>query len=49
MDIGHMVFSFFDNAGPGGAVVLIVIGAAVLTYIRLTRWILNGGKKGSYR
>lgn len=44
MDIGGLVHAFFDNAGPGGVVVLLVIGAAGTIYYFLTRWIVAGGK-----
>ncbi|MFZ5822318.1 MAG: hypothetical protein ACOYYJ_20700 [Chloroflexota bacterium] len=44
MDIGGLVHAFFDNAGPGGVVVLLVIGAACTIYYFLTRWIVAGDK-----
>jgi putative effector of murein hydrolase LrgA (UPF0299 family) len=44
MDIGNLVYSFFNNPGPGGAVVMIVLFGAIGFYIYLTRWILAGGK-----
>jgi hypothetical protein len=44
MDIGGLVKAFFDNAGPGGVVVLLVIGAASTIYYFLTRWIVSGGR-----
>jgi len=45
MDIGALVNAFFDNAGPGGVFVLLVIGAACTTYYLLTRWIVAPGEK----
>ncbi len=44
MDIGALVHAFFDNAGPGGVVVLLVIGGACTIYYFLTRWIVTAGK-----
>ncbi len=44
MDIGAVVHAFFDNAGPGGVVVLLVIGGACTLYFFLTRWIVSVGK-----
>lgn len=44
MDIGALVHAFFDNAGPGGVVVLLVIGGACTLYYFLTRWIVTAGK-----
>jgi hypothetical protein len=44
MDIGGVVSSFFNNAGPGGVVVLLVIGVACMIYYSLARWIVAGGK-----
>ena len=45
MDIGAVVHAFFDNAGPGGVVVLLVIGGACTLYFFLTRWIVSAGKE----
>ena len=44
MDIGGLVYAFFNNAGPGGVVVLLVIGGACVIYYSLTRWIVGSGK-----
>lgn len=44
MDIGGLVSSFFNNAGPGGVLVLLVIGGACVIYYSLARWIVAGGK-----
>lgn len=44
MDIGGIVHTFFNNAGPGGVVVLLVIGSACTVYYFLTRWIVSAGK-----
>lgn len=43
MNIGAVVHAFFDNAGPGGVVVLLVIGGACVLYYFLTRWIVSAG------
>jgi hypothetical protein len=44
MDIGGLLQAFFNNAGPGGVVVLLVIGGACTIYYFLTRWIVSAGK-----
>ena len=44
MDVGKWVYAFFNNAGPGGVVVILVIGLAITIYVLLTRWILRGGE-----
>ena len=45
MPIGEWIAAFFTSAGPGGAVVIMVIGLAAAVYIWLTRWILRGGEQ----
>jgi hypothetical protein len=45
MDIGALVHTFFNNAGPGGIVVLLVVGVACTVYYFLTRWIVMAGKQ----
>lgn len=45
MSIGELAYAFFNTPGIGGIVVFTVFGTAVFIYIKLTRWILNGGKK----
>ena len=45
MDIANLVFSFFNNAGPGGLVVVLVLVLAMVIYILLTRWIVSGGSE----
>jgi hypothetical protein len=45
MDIGALVHTFFNNAGPGGIVVLLVVGVACTVYYFLTRWIVTAGKQ----
>lgn len=47
MDIGGLVSTFFNNAGPGGVVVLLIFGGALTLYYFLTRWIIAGGRTGS--
>lgn len=44
MEIGKLVFTFFNTAGPGGVVVLLIFGGALTTYYLLTRWIIAGGR-----
>jgi len=45
MDIGQLIHTFFNNAGPGGVVVMLIFGAALTIYYFLTRWIIAGGKE----
>lgn len=45
MDIGQLVFAFFNEPGPGGGVVIGVLLLACVTYVLLTRWIIAGGKE----
>ena len=45
MDIGALVHAFFNNAGPGGVFVLLVVGTACAIYYFLTRWIVMAGKQ----
>jgi hypothetical protein len=47
MDIGGLVSTFFQNAGPGGVMVLLIFGGALTLYTFLTRWIIAGGRTGS--
>ena len=47
MDLGGLVSTFFQNAGPGGVMVLLIFGGALTIYTLLTRWILAGGRAGS--
>jgi hypothetical protein len=47
MDIGGLVSTFFQNAGPGGGMVLLIFGGALTLYILLTRWIIAGGRVGN--
>lgn len=44
MRINELISAFFTSAGPGGVVVITVIGLAASIYILLTRWILRGGE-----
>lgn len=44
MDIGGLVSTFFNNAGPGGVMVLLIFGGALTIYYLLTRWIIAGGR-----
>jgi len=46
MELGELVSTFFNNAGPGGVVVLLIFGGALTIYYSLTRWIIAGGKGG---
>jgi len=45
MDIGGVVHTFFNNAGPGGVFALLVVGSACIIYYFLTRWIVSTGKE----
>ena len=44
MDIGKMVYAFFNDPGPGGVVVLLVLVGGLIFYIYLRGWIVAGGK-----
>ena len=49
MDIGNLVYSFFNGAGPGGVVVIAILLGACVVYYRVTRWIIAGGQaRGGY-
>ena len=45
MPIGEWIAAFFTSPGPGGVVVIVVMGLATAGYIWLTRWILRGGEQ----
>lgn len=47
MDIGNLVATFFQAAGPGGVVIITVLVLALIIYTLLARWILAGGKEKS--
>ncbi|MBS1252497.1 MAG: hypothetical protein MAG451_01536 [Anaerolineales bacterium] len=44
MTIGELIGAFFTTPGPGGVVVILVLGLAGAIYVLLTRWILQGGQ-----
>ena len=44
MAIGELIGTFFTAPGPGGVVVVVVLGLAATIYVLLTRWILRGGE-----
>lgn len=44
MELGKLIFTFFNNAGPGGVMVLLIFGGALTLYFFLTRWIIAGGR-----
>jgi hypothetical protein len=44
MDVESLIHAFFTSPGPGGVVVLGVLGLGCIVYYRLTRWILAGGE-----
>jgi len=44
MTIGKWISAFFTAPGPGGIVIVVVIGLAGTIYTLLTRWILRGGE-----
>jgi hypothetical protein len=43
MEIGQLIYMFFNTAGPGGLVVMLIFGGALTLYTLLTRWIIAGG------
>ena len=45
MDIGGVVHTFFNNAGPGGVFALIIVGGACTLYYFLVRWVVDAGKQ----
>ena len=45
MDIGGVVHTFFNNAGPGGVFALIIVGGACTLYYFLVRWVVGAGKQ----
>jgi hypothetical protein len=45
MDIGNLVYTFFNTAGPGGALAMGILTFACVVYFLLTRWIVSGGGK----
>jgi hypothetical protein len=47
MDIGELITYIFTGHGPGGVIVMIVVGLAAGIYFWLTRWILKGGEEDS--
>jgi hypothetical protein len=47
MEIGKLVFTFFNTAGPGGVVVMLIFGGALTLYVLLTRWIIAGANDES--
>ena len=44
MDIGNLVYTFFNSPGPGGVVAMTVLTLAVVIYYLLARWIIGGGE-----
>lgn len=44
MQISELVALFFTSAGPGGIVVIFVMGLAATVYFWLTSWIIKGDK-----
>jgi hypothetical protein len=44
----EFISMIFKSPGPGGAIVLIVISLAAITYYFLTRWILFGGEQDEH-
>ncbi|MBC8336723.1 MAG: hypothetical protein ISR59_01090 [Anaerolineales bacterium] len=45
MDIGALVHAFFDNAGPGSVLFILIVGGACIFYYFLTRWIVATEKR----
>lgn len=44
MGIGEIISTIITTGGPGGIIVILVMGLAATVYFWLTRWILTGGK-----
>ena len=44
MHIGELISAFFASDGPGGVVVITVVGLAAGIYFWLIRWILRGSE-----
>lgn len=44
-NLWEIIGLFFTAPGPGGLVVIFIIGLAATIYIGLTRWIIQGGQK----
>ncbi len=44
MHITELISAFFTSSGPGGVVIITVVGLAAGIYTWLTRWILRGGE-----
>jgi len=42
--IGELISAFFTSSGPGGVVVITVVGLAAGIYFWLIRWILRGSE-----
>lgn len=49
MSIVEMISSFFTAPGPGGIVIIFVIGLAATVYFWLTRWIIKGGESEKHQ
>ncbi len=45
MNIGNLVYSFFNTPGPGGILILTIVSVAAIVYFFLIRWIMAGGKE----
>ncbi len=43
MQITELISAFFTSDGPGGMVIIVVVGLAAGIYFLLIRWILRGG------
>ena len=44
MRITELISAFFTSSGPGGVVIITVVGLAAGIYFSLIRWILRGGE-----
>lgn len=52
MQITELISAFFTSSGPGGVVIITVVGLAAGIYFFLIRWILHGSgpdKEERYR
>ena len=42
MSISEILGALFTSDGPGGIIVIFVVGLAALVYFWITRWIIQG-------
>ncbi|MEK6256969.1 MAG: hypothetical protein N2C13_06610 [Chloroflexota bacterium] len=44
MEISGLISTIISSAGPGGIIVILVMGMAATVYFWLTRWIVTDNK-----